>query len=123
MVSAHSQPTNCKIYKLFNNPSLILDKILSVFDSIMIVDDFNIDLKNKKDRKLEKVNIFCNTLSLTNLVESHTSSTKPRSLQLSYFQQNRISPFQLTQATETEIGDHNFIKTETARLKPKEDCF
>ena len=42
----------------------------------MLMGDFNIDFKNKKDSNLEKLHNFCDTFSLTNLVEGDTCFTK-----------------------------------------------
>ena len=53
----------------------ICHKYLSIFDNIMLMGDFDIDFKNKKNSTLGKLNNFCDTFSLKNLVEGHTCFT------------------------------------------------
>ena len=38
----------------------------------MLMGDFNIDFRNKKDSNLEKLNNFCDTFGLKNLVQGCT---------------------------------------------------
>ena len=42
----------------------------------MVMIDFNIDFKSKKDSNIEKLTNICATLSLANLVEGHNCFTK-----------------------------------------------
>ena len=46
----------------------------------MLMGDFNIDFKNKKDSNLEMLNNFFNTFSFINLVECHTCFAKTHKL-------------------------------------------
>ena len=62
-----------------------LNKNLSIFDNIMLMGDFNIDFNNKKDSNFEMFKNFCDTFSLTNLVEGHICFTKTNKFQLIYF--------------------------------------
>ena len=86
--------------------------------------DFNIDVKEVTNQSLEKLNTFCETFGLSNLVKGYTCYSKTRKSSIDLILTNKTSSFQLTKATETGISDvhlliSTYMKTQTARLKSK----
>ena len=86
--------------------------------------DFNIDVKEVTNQSLEKLNTFCETFGLSNLVKGYTCYSKTRKLSIDLILTNKTSSFQLTKATETGISDihlliSTYMKTQTTRLKSK----
>ena len=90
----------------------------------MVIGDFNIDVKEVTNQSLEKLNTFCGTFGLSNLVKAYTCSSKTHKSSRDLILTNKKSSFQLTTATETGISDVNllistYMKTQTSRLKSK----
>ena len=71
--------------------------------------DFNIDAR---EVSLEKLNTFCETFSLSNLVKVYTCYSKTHKSSVDIILTNKTSSFQLTKARETGIsGVHLLIST------------
>ena len=90
----------------------------------MVIGDFNIDVKEVTNQSLEKLNTFCETFGLSNLVKGYTCYSKTHKSSRDLILTNKKSSFQLTTATETGISDVNllistYMKTQTSRLKSK----
>ena len=91
--------------------------------------DFNIDfIKIKRDSNLEKLIISVDTFSLTNFAECRTCFTKTHKTSIYLLLTYRKPSFQLSQATETEIGDAHLLvstimKAQVLCLKPQKNCF
>ena len=86
--------------------------------------DFNIDVKEVTNQSLEKLNTFCETFGLSNLVKGYTCYSKTRKSSIDLILTNKTSSFQLTKATETGISDvylliSTYMKTKTTPLKSK----
>ena len=67
---------------------------LNQFDNIIMMGDFNIDVKNGEDIDLDKIDVFCDTLNLNNLVKSDTCYTNNHKSTIDLFLTDLI-PFSL----------------------------
>ena len=72
----------------------------------------------------DKLEVFCNTLNLINLVKSDTCYTSNHKSTIDLFSTNKPCPFQFTSVTETGLSDDHrliptFMKSYFSRLKPK----
>ena len=86
--------------------------------------DFNIDINKDEAIGHDKLDVFCNTLNLTNLVKSDTCFTNNHKSTIDLFLTNKPRSFQFTSVTETGLSDYHrlitpFIKSYFSRLKPK----
>ena len=84
---------------------------------------FNINVKEVTNQSLEKLNTFCETFGLSNLVKGYTCYSKTHKSSIYLILTNKTSSFQLTKATETGISDvhliSTYMKTQVTRLKWK----
>ena len=86
--------------------------------------DFNIDI-NKDDAIChDELDVFCDTLNLTNLVKSETCYTNYHKSITDLFLTNKPRSFQFTSVTETGLSDYHilittFMKSHFSRLKSK----
>ena len=55
--------------------------------------DFNIDINKDEDIGHDKLDVFCDTLNLTNLVKRDTCYTNNHKSKIGYFQQTNLVPF------------------------------
>ena len=83
-------------------------------------------MKNGKNDAIghDKLDVFCDTLNLTNLVKSETCYTNNHKSTIDLFLTNKPRSFQFTSVTETGLSDYHrliitFIKSHFSRLKPK----
>ena len=53
-----------------------MNKYLSKYDNVIIMGDFNIDVKDKTNPNFGKFSDFCVTFSMSNLVKDDTCFTK-----------------------------------------------
>ena len=86
--------------------------------------DFNIDINKNEAIGHDKLDIFCNTFSLTNLVKSDTYFTKSHKSTIDLFLTNIPRSFQFPSVTETGLSDYHrlittFMKSYLSILKPK----
>ena len=84
--------------------------------------DFNIDMKEATNQSLEKLNTFCETFGLSNLVKGNTCYSRTHKSSVYLILTNKASSFQLTKTTETDISDEHllistYMKTHTTHLK------
>ena len=85
--------------------------------------DFNIDINKDDAIGHDKLDVFCDTLNLTNLVKSETCYTNNHKSTINNLT-NKPPSFQFTSVTETGLSDYHrlittFIKSHFSRLKPK----
>ena len=78
--------------------------------------DFNFDINKDEVEGLERLDVFCNTLNLTNLVKSYTCYTNNHKSTIDLFLTNKTYSFQFTSVTETGPSDYHrlsatFIKS------------
>ena len=122
--SVYRPPSYNNLIIFFEELTKSVCKALNKYDNIIVMGDFNIDI-NKDDAILhDKLDVFCDTLNLTNLVKSHTCYTNNHKSTIDLFLTNKPRSFQLTSVTETGLSDCHrlittFIKSHFSRLKPK----
>ena len=54
----------------------LLNKYRSKYDNVIIMGDFNIDVKDKANPNFDKFSEFCDTFSLSNLIKDYTCFTR-----------------------------------------------
>ena len=94
-----------------------------MFDSFIVMGDFNIDV-NLLSYKHDKLEEFCNLFDLSNLIKSNTCFTKTHSSKIDLILTNNSNSFQKSGTTETGLSDfHKLISTffwsHFSRLSPK----
>ena len=98
--------------------------VLYAYDKIIVVGDFNTDINKDEEIGHDKLDVFCDTLNLTNLVKSETCYTNNHKSAIDLFLTNRPRSFQFTSVTETGLSDYHrlittFMKSHFSRLKSK----
>ena len=74
--------------------------------------DFNIDIKKENSIAYDKLEEFCDTFNLTNLVKSETCFMNNHKSAIDLILTNKPRSFQITNVTETGISDcHKLITT------------
>ena len=79
--------------------SNLLNKNLSKYDNVIIMDDFNIDVKDKTNPHFDKFFESCDTFSLPNLIKDYTCFTKSHKSSIDLIVTNKEHSFQLTKKT------------------------
>ena len=102
----------------FHELSFLLDKASEIYENIIIMGDFNIDIKTK-GMGFEKLDEFCDIFDLTNLITSDTCITKTSSSLIDLYLTNKPLSFKNSQVTETGLSLTVFFKYIYSRLKPK----
>ena len=105
--------------------TFFLNKHLSTYDKVVVMGDFNIDVKELTNQSLEKRNTFYETSGLSNLVKGYTCYSETHKSSIDLILTNKTFLFELTKATETGISDvhlliSTYMKTQTTRLKSKQ---
>lgn len=78
---------------------------------------FNIDTDKPYSPAWAQLNDFCDKYDLTNMIHKKTCFSKNHSSRIDLTLSNKLSSFQLSHATETELSDcHKLIAT-ISRLK------
>ena len=113
----------------YNNLTVFLEeliksvcKALNTYDNIIVIGDFNIDINKGEAKDHDKLDVFCDTLNLTNLVKSDTCYTNNHKSTSDLFLTNKPRSFQFTSVTETGLSDYHrlittFMKSHFSRLK------
>ena len=99
-----------------------LSKAAVKYDNIIIMGDFNIDIKNKR-LGYGKLDTFCDLFNLTNLIHSETCFMKNHKSAIDLFLTNKPKSFFKTYTTETGLSDYHkristFFKSKAPKLKP-----
>ena len=100
-----------------------LSKGILKYQSIIIMGDFNIDLKIKSFG-FNKLDQFCDLFNLTKLIKTETCFAKSHKSFIDLFLTNKPLSFQKTHVTETGLSDYHkliwtFLKSHFTRLRPK----
>ena len=100
-----------------------LSKAEMKHENIIIMDDFNIDIK-KKGLGYGKLDTFCDLFNLTNSVHSETCLMKNHKCMIDWFLTNKPISFFKTHTTRTGLSDYHkliysIFKSKAPRLKPK----
>ena len=112
-------PNNMNTF--FDEITACLRKAAVKYENILIMGDFNIDIKNK-GLGYGKLDTFCDLFNLTNLIHSETCLMKNHKSTIDLFLTNKPISFFKTYTTETGLSDyHKLISTffKAPRLKPK----
>ena len=122
--SVYRPPSYNNLIIFFEELTKSVCKSLNTYDNIIVMDDFNIDANKNEAIGHDKLDIFCNTFNLTNLVKSDTCFTNNHKSTIDLFLTNKPRSFQFTSVTETGLSDYHrlittFMKSYFSRLKPK----
>ena len=114
-------PNNMNTF--FDEITACLSKAAVKYKNIIIMGDFNIDIKNK-GLGYGKLDTFCDLFNLTNLIYSATCLMKSHIYTIDLFLTNKPKSFFKTHTTETGLSDYHklistFFKSKVPRLKPK----
>ena len=85
--------------------------------------DFNIDTKKENSTAYDKLEEFCDSFNLTNLVKSETCFMYNHKSTIDLILTNKPRSFQITNVTNTSVSDSHklittFMKSHISRLKP-----
>ena len=99
-------------------------KSLNTYDNIIVIGDFNVNINQDEAIGDDKLDYFCDTLNLSNLVKSDTWYSNNHKSTIDLFLIKKPRSFQFTSVTETGLVDYHrlittFIKSHFSRLKPK----
>ena len=97
---------------------------LNTYDNIIVMGNFKIDINKDETIGNGKLDVFCSTLNLINLVISDTYYTNNHKSTTDLFLTNKPCSFQFTSVTETGFNNYHrlitfFIKSYFSKLKPK----
>ena len=107
----------------FDEITACLSKAAVKYENIIIMGDFNIDIKNK-GLGYGKLDTFYDLFNLTNLIHSETCLMKNHKSTIDLFLTNKPKSIFKTHTTETGLSDYHklistFFKSKAPRLKPK----
>ena len=122
--SIYRPPSTNNLAQFFHEMNISLNKVLSSYDNIIVMGDFNIDWKNSKDPGFTYLENFCDVFGLKNLIKCYTCITKNHKSTIDLILTNKPHSFQASLTTETGKSDyHKLISTSLrvyiAKLKPK----
>ena len=97
-----------------------LTKAISNYENVIVMGDFNIDLKCIGSNNLSE---FCDLFHLTNILKSDTCFTKTHTSLVALILTNKPSSFIHLSVTETGLSDYHkmittFFKLHFSRLRP-----
>ena len=107
----------------FDEITACLSKAAVKYENIIIMGDFNIDIKNK-GLGYGKLDTLCDLFNHTNLIHSETCLMKNHNSTIDLFLTNTPKYFFKTRTIETSLSDYHklistFCKSRAPRLKPK----
>ena len=80
---------------------------LNTFDNIVVIGNFNVDINKDEDISHNKLDVFCDTLNLANLVKSERCYTNNHKSTIDLFLANKLRSFQFFSVTETGLSDYH----------------
>ena len=101
-----------------------LSRAINNFNHIILIGEFNIDIKRENSIAYNTLEEFCDTFNLTNLVKSETCFINNHKSAIDLILTNKPRSFQITNVTDTGVRDCHklittFMKSYIFRLKPK----
>ena len=107
----------------FDEITTSLSKAAMKYENIIIMGDFNIDIKNK-GLGYGKLDTFYDLFNLTNLIHSEICLMKNHKSTIDLFLTNKPKSLFKTHTAETGLTDYHkristFFKSKSPRLKPK----
>ena len=91
--SVYRPPSYNNLIIFFEELNKSVCKALSTYDNIIVMGDFNIDINKDETTGHDKLDIFCDTLNLTNLVKSDICYTNNRKSTIDLFLTNKTRSF------------------------------
>ena len=89
-----------------------LSRAINNYDNIILMGDFNIDIKKENSTAYDELEEFCDTFNLTNLVKFETCFMNNHKSAIDLILTNKSRSFQITNVTEAGVNDcHKFITT------------
>ena len=98
--NAYRPPCSSNMETFLGDLSSLLNKYLSKYDSVIIMGDFNIDVKDKTNPNFDKFFEFCYAFSMSNLVKDYTCFSKTHKSSIDLILTNKEHSFQLTKTTD-----------------------
>ena len=120
--SVYRPPSYNNLIIFFEELTKSVCKVHNTFDNIIVTDDFNIDINKDDAIGHDKLDVFCDTLNLTDLVKSERCYSNNHKSTIDLFLTNKRRSFQFTSVAETGLSDYHrliFMKSHFSRLKPK----
>ena len=124
VISSIYRPPNAEnLTGFFEEMTTSLTKVTSNYENIIVMGDFNIDIKCKSVGS-NNLSDFCDLFHLTNIVKSDTCFTKTHTSLIDLILTNKPSSFNKTLVSETGLSDYHkmittFFKLHFSRLRPK----
>ena len=123
-LSVYRPPSHNNVVSFFEELNDSLSRAINNYDNIILMGDFNVDIKKENSIAYDKLEEFCGTFNLTNLVTSETCFMNNHKSTLDLILNNKPRSFQITNVSETGISDCHklittFMKSYISRLKPK----
>ena len=111
-LSVYRPPSPNNVVTFFEELTDSLSRAINNYDNIILMGDFNIDIKKENSIAYDKLEEFCDTFNLTNLVKSETCFMNNHKSAIDLILTNKPRSFQITNVTETGISDcHKLITT------------
>ena len=121
--SIYRSPSRGNIKTFFEEMNEVISKAFCIYENLIVMGDFNIDIKNSNSDK-DKLENFCNLFNLTNLVHSETCFMKNSESIIDLLLRNKPLHIQKTPVVETGLNDYHimistFSKAFSSKLKTK----
>ena len=94
--SVYRPPSYNNLIIFFEELTKSVCKALNRYDNSIVMGDFNIDINKDDAIGHDKLDVFCDTLNLTNLVKSETCYTNNHKSTIDLFLTNKPRSFQFT---------------------------
>ena len=123
-LNVYKPPSSNNIVTFFEELTDSLSRAINNYDNIILMGDFNIDIKKENSIAYNKLEEFCDTFNLTNLVKTETCFMNNHKSTIDLILTNKPRSFQITNVTETGVSDCHklittFMKSHISRLKPQ----
>ena len=123
-MSVYRPPSSSNTDTFIAKLTISLKKAVNKFDNLIIMGEFNIDIKKEDCSRLDKLEELRDTFNLTNLIKSNISYINNHKSTIDLFFTNKPLSFQETSTTETRLSNchkliSTFMRNFVSRLKPK----
>ena len=121
-LSVYRPPSPNNIVTFFEELTDSLNRAINSYENITLMGDFNIDIKKANSTAYNKLEEFCGTFNLTNLVKFQTCFLNNHKSTIDLILTNKPRVFQITIVTECGVNDcqkriTTFMKSDISRLK------
>ena len=104
-LSVYRTPSPNNVVTFFEELTDSLSRAINNYDNIILMGDFNIDIKKENSIAYDKLEEFCDTFNLTNLVKSETCFMNNHKSAIDLILTNKPRSFQITNVTEIGVSD------------------